>query len=206
MPNIFEVFFPNQGWVPFEPTKGFSNDIQISYAANDASPSSVPTTVPPKKVEKPQKPEAVDKPTTDTKKSFDVKTIWSNIKIFWENKWKWIVIGFAFSGLLCAGLYRIRGKWVPYYLLLHYRFKKNDEKIGAAYVALLKQLKRYGLKRKENQTLRNYAEYIDSFFSTREMTRLTAYYEQIIYHQNLSKDSWEDVRELWENLIKKTIA
>jgi transglutaminase-like putative cysteine protease len=24
-----EVYFPNQGWVPFEPTKGFSNEIII---------------------------------------------------------------------------------------------------------------------------------------------------------------------------------
>jgi hypothetical protein len=38
------------------------------------------------------------------------------------------------------------------------------------------------------------------------MTRLTAYYEQMIYHQDMSKVSWEEIRELWENLIKKTIA
>jgi transglutaminase-like putative cysteine protease len=201
-----EVFFPNQGWVPFEPTKGFTNDVQISYAANDTSRSSIQTTVPPKPVEKPQKPVAEDKQTTDTKKSFDVKTVLFDIKIFWENKWKWIVLGIVIIGLICAGLYQIRGKWVPYYLLVKYRFNKRDEKIGTAYLALLKQLNRYGLKRKENQTLRNYAEYIDSFFSTREMTRLTSYYEQIIYNKDMSKGSWEDMQELWENLIKRTIT
>jgi len=103
-------------------------------------------------------------------------------------------------------LYRIRGKWVPYSLLAVYRFKKKDESIGAAYLALLDQFDRYGLKRKENQTLRNYARYIDSFFSTREMSRLTAIYENYLYHQNLPKGTWEESYELWENLIKKTIA
>jgi transglutaminase-like putative cysteine protease len=202
-----EVFFPNQGWVPFEPTKGFTSDVEISYAVNDTSRSSIQTTVSPTKpVEKPQKPVAEDKQTTDTKKSFDVKTVWSDMKIFLENKWKWIVLGFVIMGLICAGLYQIRGKWVPYYLLLKYRFNKRDEKIENAYLALLKQLNRYGLKRKENQTLRSYAEYIDSFFSTREMTRLTSYYEQIIYNKDMSKGSWESVRELWENLIKRTIT
>ncbi|MFL6556866.1 MAG: DUF4129 domain-containing protein, partial [Bacillus sp. (in: firmicutes)] len=93
-----------------------------------------------------------------------------------------------------------------YLLLAIYRFKKKDDNIGAAYLALLKQFDRYGLKRKEHQTLRNYAHYIDSFFSTREMTRLTAIYENYLYHQKLPEGTWKDSQELWENLIKKTIA
>ncbi|MDV2687269.1 transglutaminase, partial [Alkalihalophilus lindianensis] len=87
-------------------------------------------------------------------------------------------------------LYRIRGRWFPYILLLRYRFKQQDETIATAYLILLGQLDRYGLKRKENQTLRNYAQYIDSFFSTKEMTRLTNQYEQYLYHQRLPKGSW----------------
>ena len=61
-----------------------------------------------------------------------------------------------FSG--AAGLiYRGRGKWIPYLYLFQFRLRKSDENIGKAYLVLLEQLERYGLKRDENQTLRNYA-------------------------------------------------
>ena len=82
----------------------------------------------------------------------------------------------------------------------------NLKLTSGATTILLNQLERYGLKRKENQTLRNYARYIDTFFSTGEMTKLTANYEQYLYHRKLPEGSWKDTRELWENLIKKTIA
>ena len=106
-----------------------------------------------------------------------------------------------------AGLiYRGRGKWIPYLYLFQFRLRKRDENIGKAYLVLLEQLERYGLKRDEDQTLRNYARYIDTFFASREMSRLTDRYEQYLYHQKLPKGSWKDSQELWENLIKKTIA
>ncbi|MEH7158527.1 transglutaminase TgpA family protein [Neobacillus drentensis] len=201
-----EVYFPNQGWVPFEPTKGFSNPITINYGSGNTTSSNNQQKSTPQ-VKKPQQEEIDDNQKADnSNKSFDFKRIWADIQLFLKNHWKLLIL----DGLLLAGLmvifYRIRGKWVPYFLLLVYRFKKKDNNIGTAYLALLKQLDRYGLKRKEHQTLRNYARYIDSFFSTREMTRLTIIYENYLYHQNLPEGTWKDSHELWENLIKKTIA
>jgi hypothetical protein len=200
-----EVFFPNQGWVPFEPTKGFTNEININYSSEVApSTNNQQTSTPP--VQKPQKEELDNPKANDANKFFDVQKIWVDTKLFLQNNWKRIFLNILLIAGLGAILYRIRGKWVPYCLLTVYRFKKKDESMGAAYLALLEQLDRYGLKRKENQTLRNYARYIDSFFSTREMTRLTHFYENYLYHQDLPKGTWEESRELWENLIKKTIA
>jgi hypothetical protein len=95
---------------------------------------------------------------------------------------------------------------MPRLYLLQFRLRKKDENIGKAYLILLHQLERYGLKRSEDQTLRNYARYIDTFFASREMSKLTDRYEQYLYHQKLPEGSWKDTRELWENLIKKTIA
>ena len=201
-----EVFFPNQGWVSFEPTKGFSNEILINYEAVDGSSSSNQQTTPPP-VKKPQKEELDETKTVkDTKKSFNLKTSFEKVKLALKNNWKKIVLILIILTIISVFLYRIRGKWLPYGVLLLFKLKKKDENIGAAYLILLNQLDRYGLKRKENQTLRNYARYIDSFFSTREMTRLTVFYEQYIYHQNLPQGTWKESHELWENLIKKTIA
>ena len=200
-----EVYFPNQGWVPFEPTKGFSNQMIINYGSSGSSSSNQGTITPP--VKKPQQEDVDDTKTAkESKKFFDVNRIWAGTKLFLKNNWKLMILAiFLFAGLVVS-LYRIRGKWVPYFLLVVYRFKKKDESIGAAYLALLEQFDRYGLKRKEHQTLRNYAGYIDSFFSTREMTRLTAIYENYLYHQSLPEGTWKESHELWENLIKKTIA
>ncbi|MEO2077099.1 MAG: transglutaminaseTgpA domain-containing protein [Bacillus sp. (in: firmicutes)] len=200
-----EVYFPNQGWVPFEPTKGFSNDIIINYEAvgNSANnPSATPVLA-----QKPQKEEIEEpNPTKDTESSFDFSKIWDTIASAFKNNWKTGLFLLVILAFVVWILYRIRGRWVPYFVMLRFKFKKNDENIGVAYLVLLGQLERYGLKRKENQTLRHYARYIDSFFSTREMTRLTVYYEQYMYHQKLPKGAWEESYKLWENLIKKTIA
>lgn len=199
-----EVYFPNQGWVPFEPTKGFTNDVSISFLNQSTTPSSNETT--PAPVQKPQQEEDNADISETVKESSSFKIIWDETKSFFEDYWKWMLFFIVVVGGAGGIFYQIRGKWVPYLYLLRFRWKKKEENIGEAYLILLKQLDRYGLKRKENQTLRNYARYIDTFFSTREMTRLTARYEQYLYHQQLPEGSWQDARELWENLIKKTIA
>ncbi|HJV18073.1 MAG TPA: transglutaminaseTgpA domain-containing protein [Bacillales bacterium] len=202
-----EVFFPNQGWVPFEPTKGFTNNVEIAYPHVNPSTSSSQTPVPeiPKKDPRLNQLEDADK-SPRANKSFDIKLLWLNTKLFLKNQWKWILLGLVLIGVAIAFLYEIRGKWIPRYLLICYRYKKDDQVLGAAYLTLLKQLDRYGIKRKKNQTLRGYADYVDDYFSTKDMTELTAYYEQMVYNQNLQKGSWKEVRELWENLIKMTIA
>jgi hypothetical protein len=38
------------------------------------------------------------------------------------------------------------------------------------------------------------------------MSRITKQYEEYLYHQSLPEGSWKETHELWENLIKKTIA
>ncbi len=199
-----EVFFPNQGWVPFEPTKGFSNGIIINYGTGNPPTNNQQSTPPP--VKKPLKEEPEETVKSQSGSSFNFKTIWTKSLWLLKNNWKISFLGLILLAGIIGILYRIRGKWFPYIVLLRYRFKRKDDSVGRAYLILLKQLERYGLKRKDHQTLRNYARYVDSFFSTREMTRLTNHYEQYLYRQTLQKGSWKEARELWENLIKKTIA
>jgi transglutaminase-like putative cysteine protease len=199
-----EVFLPNVGWVPFEPTKGFSNDLMINYDTGTTPTNTQQTTPAPIKNQKP-KMEDTGKVKTEAK-SVTFKDIWNMVQSFLQTNWKRIVLTLILLAAFTGILYRIRGKWFPYLLLVRYRFKKRDETISSAYLNLLMQLERYGLKRKEHQTLRNYAHYVDTFFSTREMTRLTNCYEQYLYQRNLPEGSWKEAHELWENLIKKTIA
>ncbi|MGV3240766.1 DUF4129 domain-containing protein, partial [Streptococcus hyovaginalis] len=75
-----------------------------------------------------------------------------------------------------------------------------------AYLVFFHLLEIAGLKKKEEVTLREYAKQIDHIYSSDEMSLLTAKYEEYLYKGQLQKGSWEDLRELWENLIKKTTA
>jgi len=201
-----EVFLPNVGWVPFEPTKGYSNDLVIqedTTVKNTNTQAAMPAPV--KRFER--QPRADDTKNDETKtQSVTLKDVWNKIQLFVLANWERMVFVLVLVAAAAGILYRIRGKWFPYLLLARYRFKKKDDTISSAYLILLSQLERFGLKRKKQQTLRSYAHEVDTFFSTKAMTRLTNYYEQFLYQQKLPAGCWEEVRELWENLIKKTIA
>ena len=199
-----EVYFPGIGWVPFEPTQGFSNSVQFNFdtaAQNDT----LPPVEKPEDIEK-NKPELKENAEKQTSSAFSIKKYFEQIKGFFVNYWKWMVLVFLVIAFLAFVIYRIRGRWLPYYLSLRFKWTKKDENFQTAYLLLLRELERYGLHRKEGQTLRDYADYVDRFFSSKEMGGLTARYEQLIYRGKLKKGSWEETKELWENLIKKTIA
>jgi hypothetical protein len=122
-----------------------------------------------------------------------------------KTNWQQMVLILGMISIIVGILYRFRGKWVGYFILLLYRFRNKEDQFGSAYVILLRQLERCGLKRKGHQTLRNFAQEVDSFYSTGEMTHLTEMYEQYLYHPNQMEVTWEEVHPLWENLLKKTI-
>jgi hypothetical protein len=200
-----EVYFPNQGWVPFEPTKGFTNSVSIDFTNDDGTtPAAETIAQPASKPQQNQEEESVS--SQKTEQTFSFSGFWLGLKTFYNQNWKWILVLFVVVFGAAGLIYRLRGKWIPRLYLLQFRLRKKDENIGKAYLILLDQLERYGLKRNEDQTLRNYARYIDTFFASREMSKLTDRYEQYLYHQKLPEGSWRDTRELWENLIKKTIA
>ncbi|USK55553.1 transglutaminaseTgpA domain-containing protein [Cytobacillus solani] len=200
-----EVYFPGIGWVPFEPTQGFSNSVQFNFDTASQSHDQ-PSVMNPEELEKdkPELKENNERQAASSEGSF--KKLFVPIKNFFEVYWKWIALVIIVLAVLALIIYKIRGRWLPYYLTLRFKWTKKDENFQKAYMLLLRELERYGLHRKDGQTLRDYADYVDRFFSSREMGRLTARYEQLIYRGNLQKGSWKETKELWENLIKKTIA
>ncbi|RFU69275.1 DUF4129 domain-containing protein [Peribacillus saganii] len=197
-----EVYFPNAGWVPFEPTKSFSNSSRFYSSAGAASSanSSVDNTAEqaiaaPAKVE-----DTPEKPKREVKGSTFGSAFWSEIN------WKFYVILSALLTLIGLFVYRKRGIWLPRLIVVFYKSQSDDRTFGKAYAALLQELNRYGLKRPEGQTLREYAQFVDNYFYSNEMKRLTERYEQVVYRGDATLPAWEESRELWENLIKKTIA
>jgi transglutaminase-like putative cysteine protease len=197
-----EAYIPNLGWIPFEPTKGFSNNIAYDY---DLGTNSGDTATPPPVKEKPTKPVSTIK--DEAQKSpiwFSISSLWTKGKETAVNH-KWmtsLLIVFLLTMMVLMYVYRRR--WFPYLLIMNYRFRKSDQTFSRAYLSMLKQLDRYGLKKDPKQTLRTYARYIDTFFNTREMSKLTEQYERLLYRQEIPSQEWQQFRELWENLIKRT--
>ncbi|MBM7577968.1 transglutaminaseTgpA domain-containing protein [Jeotgalibacillus terrae] len=204
-----EVFFPEIGWVPFEPTVSFSNNVSLSYDLDiESGETETPETPEPAETPDPAAPTPLEEETGLTGQvgadGSNGTGGWTAFKTFVsENRLTLILIMLITAG---AGyvLYRTRNRWMPYILIHYYRSRKGSDVYPKAYSSLLRQLGRYGLRRKETQTLRSYAKEVDHFFGTHEMSRLTDQYERILYRSESADDKWSNMRELWEDLIKKT--
>lgn len=200
-----EVFFPTQGWVPFEPTIGFQNTVGFSYDENNDTSIPASSKDHSSEPEKQQKEEPKEEKKEETKENEQVnptpaKKETIHLKVYLKY-FIFILVSFIFIGIL---LYGTRKKWIPYYLLSKYKEVSDHDRLIEAYGKLLKQLARVGLKREKGQTLRDFASQVDAYYETEDMGRLTENYERFIYQSPANKRiDLKATMELWENLIKK---
>lgn len=192
-----EVYFFGIGWVPFEPTQGFTNPYVFS------APQSAPETAPlPEQRQPEQNRVPLDKvreqPHSAPAEELSLPAL----------SWKQAAVALAVLLAFVWIAYRTRRKWWPYATIVRFQYKrtKGDNLFAEAYLSLLRHLDDYGLKRNKGQTLRQYAAYVDDWFQTNEMTKLTLLYEKMVYQQETVRVEWTEVKELWENLIKRTVS
>ena len=198
-----EVYFPSEGWVPFEPTKGFISDVRFSATqdiTNDETENETTTAA-----EKPENKES-EKPAETQMEGSDASLGIEPIKEVIVEHWKKaLVILLGLIGVVILS-YRTRGRWVPYIWVFYYKRIVKNPNYEQAYLQLLRELNRYGIKRKPGQTLREYAVYVDHFFSTSDMNRLTNAYEMHIYSGANKGVDWMKFQQRWERMILRTIA
>jgi transglutaminase-like putative cysteine protease len=197
-----EVYFNEYGWVPFEPTPGFTNDAMFkktSIITNPVEPGQSGSKNNPKKPiysDDALGPKGVKKSGEDS----ITFTEWM------QKKWKVVLVTIASIGILSALLYQARGKFMPIIWIYLFKRRKGNEAFSKAYYILLKQLDRCKLERKPSVTLRDHSKYIDQYFHTfGSMEQLTVEYERIMYRGNsdvISSDKWQTK---WENLMRFTI-
>jgi transglutaminase-like putative cysteine protease len=197
-----EVYFPEVGWVPFEPTQGFSNNVvfqteessEVPEGTEETEETAAPVPLQPERGE--LEPEAAS--------AAGSQDGWrKSAKSFLAGNWKQFIGAILLLAGTAALAYWKRGKWLPFYYIVLFKMRKKDEHFPAAYLALLSQLERYGLRRRPGQTLREYAWEVDQFFSSRDMRRLTDCYEQFLYRGALAEGTWQKSRGSWEKMIKK---
>ena len=200
-----EVYFPETGWVPFEPTKGFTNNNRYEYNPDQAGQEQAAETAE-EQIKQPEKtPEKPELEQTEQISEPEESFAESAQKAIKEHKWTIVVIA-ALLILASALSYAVRGKWLPRLWLWYFRAGKDSGRMEQAYDVLLKQLARYGIRRKPGQTLRDYSRYIDEYFATSDMSRLTRDYERVIYNQEEADTHWKKSRPLWEKMMRKTIT
>lgn len=187
-----EVYFPGKGWVPFEPTQGFSNlaDFQVDVDV-DVESNETPPPVQEEK-EKPKPEEEKDSSETAASKNDDKKL----------NGW-YIAIG-VFSIILLAWLIYFMRYRIQFYLIgMRLSSNKDEKTYQEAYHFLLKLLARKGLPKESGQTLREYAKRVDMRFESKSMRKLTNSYEQILYTNVNNTGDMVKLTQLWKNLIKR---
>lgn len=195
-----EAYMPGVGWMLFEPTIGFTGTSQIDFDLDIETSDPEEQELP----ERPEQPEVEDQDEAAAAANNNGPSFWERTGDFIaDNKGAFIFGAIAFL-LLATVMFIKRHKWLPKILVPYYNRRNGKQTFEKAYLRLLKQLDLYGIKRQEGQTLMSYARYIDAFFGTKEMTRLTASYEQAVYGGKPETVDWQELKESWENLINRT--
>ncbi|KMN37930.1 transglutaminase domain-containing protein [Lysinibacillus sp. LK3] len=197
-----EAFIPGTGWMEFEPTIGFSGNVNIDYDIPLDTSDEEEVAQPERKPEQPQPQEQVTE-KEQTKSTFSFDAMWLWMKKF-AYVWVIIVVLLIITGI---SLFLQRKTWIPKMHVRAYRKKVADwSNFDSSYHVLLKQLSRIGLRRKDGETLSAFAERVDSALETDEMQKLTVVYEQHIYGKDKEDVDFVKLKESWEYLINRTIS
>lgn len=197
-----EAYMPGVGWMMFEPTIGFTGSPSIDFDLEIDTAEPEVEEMPDRPEPEPETPEQLQPEETAVASGPTAGERF--VQFVSDNTGKLLALTAAFL-LAVLWLYTIRKKWMPKVLIPYYRRKAGGaETFEKAYLRLLKQLELYGIRRQKGQTLRSYAEYVDSFFGTGDMKRLTAAYEKLVYGGDSDSVDWPEMQESWENLINRT--
>lgn len=197
-----EAYIPGTGWMEFEPTIGFSGNVNIDYDIPLDTSEQEEIVQPEQKPEQPQKQEQVSN-KEQSKSMFSLDMLWTWLKKF---AYVWIIV---FVLLMISGiaLYLQRKTWLPKMHVRVYRKKTaNWSSFDSSYHILLKQLSRIGLRMRDGETLHMFAERVDASLETDQMQKLTAVYEQHVYGKDKHEVDFMKLKESWEYLINRTIG
>ncbi|MGP4082626.1 transglutaminase domain-containing protein [Pseudalkalibacillus sp. R45] len=192
-----EVYFEGVGWVPFEPTQGF---LDLPNFVSDYEEENAEVDAPEENDQQEEQARNEDDSTGSAGFQFPIDLD----KVLTWLKWTSLTL---VTLLVISGLvgFLTRKNWLHKYFLWRYRKRKDDDErvFNDAYHRLLWLLEQYGIKKRPQQTLREYALEVDRYLDTGDMRILTKKYEHTRYSNNPNQVDWSDTKELWENLIKR---
>lgn len=200
-----EVYFPGIGWVPFEPTQGFSNEADFYEEGND----------PDDDILDPSEQETDDSSSEDTSENDSDNETEESDEEQTENAsdetneshfsywYLWVLI-IPVIALLRYGYYKryhIRAYW------LGKKVAKNQgdpEIYSQAYLFLFRVMMHKGFEKAPQQTLREFAGQVDRRLGGNDMRRITAYYEEMVYNKTIRRVDG-DFYDLWRRLMDRIL-
>lgn len=190
-----EVYFPGSGWVPFEPTQGFTNpaDFQVDVNADVKDKEAAPLEQNDAEKPKPNQAKQEEKAATDTASKNES----------FEMNWWYVGAGIVVIVLLAGFIFMMRFRIQSLLIGMRLKTNKSEQAYQDAYLFLLKQLEHTGLPKETGQTLREYANRIDNRYETSMMGELTNSYERIVYTDSKQAIETDELTKLWKDLIKR---
>ncbi|MCG3089807.1 DUF4129 domain-containing transglutaminase family protein [Sporosarcina cyprini] len=193
-----EAYMPGIGWMPFEPTIGFTNMAGIDYDIETSLDDPQSPEMQEKEKQEKEKQTPVAKPENKSGGPTGFQKAFAWVK---SNVWKSVFVILVLTGIAWR-IYYIRHKWMPKLLIrMHQKPSGDWETFDKQYKSLLRQLERFGIKRSGDMTLSEYAMKVDRHFGGRRMRDLTAVYEQGVYGGHIETHDWPALQEIWEDLI-----
>ncbi|WP_049628017.1 DUF4129 domain-containing transglutaminase family protein [Bacillus sp. JFL15] len=198
-----EVYFPDQGWVTFEPTKGFTNPTEFTSEQNqtagkDSGGSAGNSDTPSDKQRQETKPGKEEAPKKREHSAAPHPVIRNKTA---AQLWPYAAVIIVISAAAVLA-WLLRARWIPYAAAARLKRRTDEDVFFDAYAALLRQLKRKGFSRGDGETLRDFAARIDEAYGTNDMSELTLRYERALYRRDNAAELWNESGQLWENIIK----
>lgn len=193
-----EVYFPEVGWVPFEPTRGFDNNFEFIEPELDDEVNETETETETNEID-PEVEDVFANLEGDDRPSASSGGVGSR---------NWVVPGgpWIFSALLVGIVLLIllkNKRIVRYYILIRFRSRDDNMAFIQAYERLLWFLTYMGWKRNDGETLREYAKRMDEHYSATEMMSLTIEYEKVMYGGQSVESSWTNHKSSWVTFVRK---
>ncbi|WP_017729393.1 transglutaminase TgpA family protein [Halalkalibacterium ligniniphilum] len=192
-----EVYFPEIGWVPFEPTRGFDNAYEFIEPEEEGEQVIQESEV--NETEQEQEAEDVFASMEEDSAAADSDSSAG------DNDGFSVHPAFIVMVLLIAvlGILARNKKVIAFYLIFRSHRQKDEQAFLVAYRRLLWFLRYIGEKKGEHETLREYAKRIDRKFESDEMMYLTYAYERFMYGGKEPTMLWQTYQRNWERLMKK---
>ncbi|QQK75287.1 DUF4129 domain-containing protein [Salicibibacter cibarius] len=194
-----EVYFPDVGWVPFEPTPGFSNTADFASADVDRDENDEEMMFE-QEVEQDSEEEgdASEEEEDDDERETDTE----------EQEEEQMALPFRLltgmgAALLLAGFaaFKFRGKIIQTWLRRRYSGMDNGSTFIRAYESVLKYLGWAGMKRAAHETPSEFAARVDFRFESEDMRALTMLYEDLYYGNEKTDHLPADTERRWIQLL-----
>ncbi|MFC4023289.1 DUF4129 domain-containing transglutaminase family protein [Oceanobacillus longus] len=196
-----EVYFPESGWVSFEPTQGFSNLSDFHVDSEENSEETEEDILEAPEMETPRQSEPV-LPEEAEIEAAESESDSSTVSI----KWWHIMLLLAVITVIGIIIYKTRYRWKTKTLAVKLHKNQDAKTFQDAYHYLMKVLQHQGYTKEPDQTLSEFAKKIDSSYSTDEMGQLTNYYERMLYKNETNQSQINELTQLWQNLIKRIMG